>query len=311
MSELIDAAQRAYEMLSDGTASMPVRTISDLGEGNPLVFYKPTCDNTNKEVVIKLLSQLKTTSDKGYPTIQGLVVMVDGERNQILAMMNGGYLTALRTGAASGLATKLLAREDAEVLAVFGAGAQAYTQIEAVLAVRQIKRVVIFDLFDAAIERLVNHFSTTVDGVEFRKGDMATDLAQADVICTVTNSKAPLFASDMLKEGVHINAIGSFSEEMRELPDDLFVDAMLYVDHKESCFSESGDIITPLAKGFITDENYKGEIAELIFQRTEGRSTAAQRTIFKSVGVATQDLTAAQFIYNKSNELNFGTAIDL
>lgn len=310
MSELIDVAQKAYEMLYDGSATMPVRTISDLGEGNPILFYKPTCDNNSKEVVIKLLSQLKQTSDKGYPTIQGLVVMIDGEKNQILSMMNGGYLTALRTGAASGLATKLLAREDAQVLAVFGAGAQAYTQIEAVLAVRDIKKVVIFDLFDQAITRLINHFSYLED-IEFTKGDIAKDLPTADVICTVTNSKASLFDSSMLKEGVHINAIGSFSHDMRELPDDVFVDAALFVDHKESCFSESGDIIVPLEKGYINDSNYKGEIAELIFKEVEGRATADQRTIFKSVGVATQDLTVAQYIYNRSMEAGFGVEVEL
>ncbi|MFA7116469.1 MAG: hypothetical protein WC140_04460 [Bacteroidales bacterium] len=321
MSELIDVAKKAYEMSYNGEATTPLRTITDLGEGNPLVFFKPACDNTNKEVSIKILNQLKHTSDKGYPTIQGIILLIDGEKNQILAVINGSLITALRTGAASGIAAKILSREDSENLVVFGAGAQSYTQIKGILAVREIKKVTIYDRYEPAIKKLIKYFSyvkdvTFVNGtheemVNDENSNYKTGIKNADIICTVTNSTSKLFETKDLKPGVHINAFGSFAKDMRELPDDVFTNAKLYVDNKESCFAESGDIITPLAKGFINDNNYQGEIAELIYNKIEGRTAAEQRTIFKSVGIATQDLAVAQYIYNKAVKHNFGVNIEL
>ena len=307
---MVSEISKAYVMLEENAATMPVRTVSDMGEGNPLIFYKPSCENASSEVAVKLLCQLKETSLKGYPTIQGLVILFDGIKNNILSIMDGRSITSMRTGAASGLATKLLAREDAEVLAVFGAGAQAYTQIKAVLAVRNIRKVIVFDLFDKAVERLISYFSYLKD-VEFVKGTDNSILKEADVVCTVTNSKKALFKSEDLKEGVHVNAIGSFKQDMREMPDDLYVGASLYVDHKESCFSESGDIIVPLSKKLISEENYKGEISQLIKGKIQGRDSKVRRTVFKSVGIATQDLVAAQFIYKKAMADNFGLDVDL
>ncbi|MEG1290379.1 MAG: ornithine cyclodeaminase family protein [Anaerovoracaceae bacterium] len=310
MVELINVASEAYLKLYNGGVSMPVRTVTDFGDDGPLVFYKPTYDIANSQVVIKLLNQLKHTSDFGYPTIQGIVILIDAMKNEISAIMDGRQLTALRTGAASGLAAKLLSREDSKVLAVFGAGAQAYTQINGILSVRAIKKIIIYDISDVAIEKLIDYFSFLKD-ITFVKGASLVELSEADIICTVTNSTKPLFDVKYLKQGVHVNAFGSFSPGMRELPNEIFINASLYVDHKESCFSESGDIIEPFSKHIINDNNYKGEIGELINSNIKGRSNTLQRTIFKSVGIATQDLTIAQYIYNKSIKEQFGINIQM
>lgn len=309
MSGMVDEMAKAYLILRDNKSVMPVRTITDFGEGNPLMFFKPACDNTNGQVAVKLLNQLKQTSKEGYPTIQGLVLLLDGQKNEILSIMDGRIITAMRTGAASGLATRWLAREDARVLVVFGAGAQAYTQIKAVLAVRNIRKIIVFDLYEKAIDKLISYFGYLKD-VEFVKGKSLAMLGEADVICTVTNSSKPLFETKYLKEGVHINAIGSFARGMREMPDNVYEDSFLFVDHYDSCFSESGDVIFPKEKGYINENNYKGEIADLLSGKVPGRDSTTRRTIFKSVGVATQDLVAAQYIYSKAVEEGFGLDVN-
>ena len=311
MSDLIEEVRRAYLLLIDGRSITPLRTVTDPGGDRPKLLYKPSYDCISGQVAVKLLSQLPRTSAKGYPTIQGLIVLFDGIRNTILSVMDGRYVTALRTGAASGLASALLSRKNSSVLAVFGAGAQAYTQIQAVLEVRRISKVIVFDIIPAAVDRLIDYFSNLKKGIVFVKGVVERDLREADIICTVTNSKVPLFEEKYLKRGVHINAIGSFCRDMRELPDGVFAGSSLYVDQKSACFAESGDIIWPSSAGLINDKNYRGEIVDLLTGKIQGRDSDERRTIFKSVGVATQDLTVAQLIFETAEIRNFGINVEL
>ncbi len=311
MSDLIQEVRRAYLLLKDGKSITPLRTVTDPGGNRPKLLYKPSYDCTNGQMAVKLLSQLRQTSPEGYPTIQGLIVLFDGIRNTILSVMDGRHVTALRTGAASGLASALLSRKDSSVLAVFGAGAQAYTQIQAVLEVRDIRKVIVFDIIPAAVDRLITYFSSLKKGIVFVRGIVERDLSEADIVCTVTNSKVPLFEAEYLKPGVHINAIGSFCRDMRELPDGVFAGSSLYVDQQSACFTESGDIIWPLSAGLINDGNYRGEIVDLLTGRIQGRDSDERRTVFKSVGVATQDLTVAQLIYETAERMDFGFNVNL
>lgn len=311
MSDIIPEMKRAYLLLREGRSITPLRTVTDPEGNRPQLLYKPSYDCTNGQIAVKLLSQLKSSKGSGIPTIQGLVVLFDGEQNSILSVMDGRLLTALRTGAASGLATDYLSGNDSKVLAVFGAGAQAYTQIQAIMEVRPIERVIVFDLFPAAVDRLIEYFTPVYRGTVFAKGNTGTDLCEADIICTVTNSRTPLFATDNLKQGVHINAIGSFCKDMVELPEDVFTGAFLYVDQESACFVESGDLIGPFANGLINETNYRGEIVDLITGAVQGRDSADRRTIFKSVGVATQDLVMAQLVYNMAIRHGFGIDVNL
>lgn len=308
MKEAIDVVEEAYRDLSAGRVEMPLRTITDLGKEELTLFYKPSFIPSLGTVGIKLLSQYKQTAGPGNPTIQGIVILIDAGTNMIRAIVDGTYLTALRTGAATGVATRQLAREDASVLALFGAGAQGYTQFKAVCAVRKIKRVYIFDLNPEAIRRFIDFHKSCTD-VEFCVGDDTDVLKEVDIICTVTNSKSPLFKSEVLKRGVHINAIGSYNPGMRELPEDLFTYASLVVDHKDSCFSESGDIIIPLSEGMLDLSHYKGEIGDVLTGKAKGRETEEETTVFKSVGIAIQDLATACYAYRKACGREIGNDI--
>lgn len=310
MEEALGVVENAFRDLSEGRVKMPLRTITDLGKEELTLFYKPSFMPTIGTVGIKLLSQYKQTPRAGLTTIQGIVILIDAETNRTRAIVDGTYLTALRTGAASGVATRCLAREDASVLALFGAGAQGYTQFEAMCCVRKIKKVYIFDLHPEAVQRFIDFYRSRA-GIEFCAGEDTGVLEEADIICTVTNSESPLFKKEVLKKGVHINAIGSYNPKMQELPEDMLASASLIVDHKDSCFSESGDILIPLSKGILDEKHYKGEIGDLLTGKARGRDSEEEITIFKSVGIAIQDLATAAYAFRKSCECDVGSEVTI
>lgn len=310
MNEAIETVVTAYRELSEKRIQMPVRTISDFGKEELSVFYKPSFASSLHTVGIKLLSHRKQGSINGNPALQGVVVLIDSENNTVQAILDGAYLTALRTGAASGVATRYLARKDSSVLAILGAGAQAYTQFEAICCERPIKKAYIFANTAKSVNTFIEHYKDKTN-VEIVAANSLNVLAQCDIICTVTPSTNSLFKVSNLKNGVHINAVGSYSASMQELPDDMFLNASLFVDHKDSCFSESGDILIPLSKGLLPNENYKGEIGDLITGKIEGRKSDEEITVFKNVGIAIQDLVTAHYAYEKACRENIGTSVIL
>lgn len=310
MQDAIETVVTAYAELSKGKIKMPIRTITDFGSEGLTLFYKPSSVASLHSTGIKLLSHRKDGSIDGHPALQGLVILIDSDNNATKAILDGAYLTALRTGAASGVATRYLARPDASVLVIFGAGAQAYTQFEAVCCERPIKKTVIFSRTEDSVKRFIEYYRGKTD-VDLLPGETLDVLSEADVICTVTPSAHPLFPVGKLKKGVHINAVGSYSPTMQELPDDIFMDATLFVDHKESCFAETADIIVPLSKGLLPDENYRGELGDLITGKIEGRKTQDEITVFKNVGIAIQDLITGHFAYEKACLENMGTIVTM
>jgi len=310
MEEAIDVMKLAFADLSLGKYRMPVRTVTDFGSDELSLFYKPSFLPAEDIIGIKLLSQSKGKALHGNPAIQGIVILINSRTNSIVGLMDGTYLTALRTGAASGIATRLLSRTESSVLAVFGAGAQAFTQFEAVCCERAVRKAYIFDLNPDSVNRFIDFFKTKTD-IELVHATDLSYLKEADIICTATTSGKPLFPFDMLKKGVHINAIGSYTPKMQELPDELFTVASLFVDQKESCFSESGDIIVPMNKGTFIPENYKGEIGDLITSKISGRTSPDEITVFKSVGLAIQDLAMANFAYDKACRNEAGKNIEI
>jgi ornithine cyclodeaminase/alanine dehydrogenase len=310
MEEAIDVMKLAFSDLSLGKYRMPVRTVTDFGTEGISLFYKPSFLPSDERIGIKLLTQSKGKPLHGNPAIQGLMILINSESNSIIGLLDGTCLTALRTGAASGIATRLLSRPESSVLALFGAGAQGYTQFEAVCCERAIRRAYIYDINAGAARQFIDYFKPKT-GVELVHAAELSYLQEADIICTATTSGKPLFPLEILKKGVHINAIGSYSPKMQELPDDLFSVASLFVDHKESCFSESGDIIIPMSRGTFRTANYRGEIGELISGKITGRTSRDEITVFKSVGVAVQDLALASYAYTKAAGAGIGQEIKI
>ena len=308
MPEAIDAMRSIFGELSAGKSIMPVRTVNVFGE--MMLLNKPSYSPSKNYAAIKLLTQVESNPSRGLPMIQGLVFLMDSTNGNLLAMMDGKYITSLRTGAASGLATQVLAREDASVAAIFGAGVQGATQLEAVCAVRPIKKDYIFDVNPASAMTYAERQSAKL-GIPVCVGTSLDLLKDVDVICTATGARAPLFQAGHLKSSVHVNAIGSFRPHMQELPPDWVASAQVYVDHVDSCLAETGDLLIPIEKGLMTPKHILGEIGDVVNGKITGRTHNCDATLFKSVGVAVQDLAAAALIYEKAQSKNIGEELAL
>ena len=310
MEEAIDAMRIAFSSLSEGKSNVPQRYVTTMAGGKLNLLLKPASVDELNRGAIKVLTQKEVGAVRGIPAIVGIVLVLDMVTGEILSIMDGEYLTALRTGAASGLATKHLARKDSETVAIFGCGAQGKTQLEAATSVRNITKAWVFDRKEEAARTFIAEMGPKLN-IEIELADSVSCLKGCDIICTATNSEYPLFKRKDLKEGVHINAIGSFKPNMQEIDPLVLKDAKIFVDQKGPCLAESGDLIKPLKEGLFTERHILGEIGELILDRIEGRTKKNEITVFKSVGVAIQDFVVANSIYEKALKEKFGTTFHL
>jgi len=310
MVEAIDAMEEAFTSLSSGKSYVPQRYVTTVADGKLHMLLKPVSVDSLGRAAIKILTQKEMGAVRGIPAIVGIVLVIDTKTGEILSIMDGEYLTALRTGAASGLATRYFSRCTADTVAIFGCGAQGKTQLEAVAAVRRLKKVFVFDRFKDAAESFTAEMTSKL-GLDIRFTEDNSVLKECDIICTATNAEAPLFYKDEVKKGVHINAIGSFKPNMQELDPQLLKAAKVYVDQAEPCLSESGDFIKPMGDGLFSADHILGEIGEYGLQKIAGRDNEDEITLFKSVGVAIQDFVVANRIFEKSQQLPFGKSVNL
>jgi len=261
---------------------------------------------------LKVASIYPGNVSRGLPTVTALVAALDPETGQPIAVMEGAYLTSLRTGAASGVATDVLARKDAHTLSVIGAGAQARTQIEAVCCVRDIQEIHVFGRTRTSAEALAAELSRNYPTLNVTAATTRSEVVKgADIVITATNSSTPVFNGEDLTPGVHINAIGSFRPDMQEIDEYTVERAVLVVDQREAVLSEAGDIIIPIRKGVITEEHIYAELGEIILGLKPGRRNNDEMTLFKSVGNAAQDVAIARLVLQSAEENNIGTVIPL
>ncbi|MDZ7741079.1 MAG: ornithine cyclodeaminase family protein [Bacteroidota bacterium] len=296
MDDAMDAMEAAFASFSDGTSHVPQRHISGIKNLN--LFFKPAFNEKLGRVSVKLITQRTAGKHPGIPTIQGLVLLIDMESGSILSMMDGAHITALRTGAAGGLAAKLLAPRHAETVALFGCSAQGKTQLEAVCAVRQIKHAFLYDLNPDAATKFKEEMEERL-GISTQITKDPEYLKKAQIICTATNAKHPLFQLKNISAGTHINAIGSYQPDMQEIDPAIIRSGKIFVDSRESVLKESGDLIKPINAGLFTAAVIEAEIGELISKKAKGRRDPDEITIFKSVGLGVQDLFMANMIYEK------------
>lgn len=298
MEEAINAMQQAFASYSEGTSRVPQRYVAEIEGIGMDLFFKPAYNKNLGRIAVKILTQKTGGVVQGVPSIMGVILLLDMKTGAILSMMDGTYLTALRTGAASGIATKLLARDNANTVAIFGCGAQGKTQLEAICDVRPIKQALLYDTNTDAAENLKIEMEERLNIYIDVEQDLQ-NLKQADIICTATNSEKPLFSREDISEGVHINAIGSYKPNMQELDPLIIKSGKLFVDSSEAVLKESGDLIKPISRKVFSENIIKAEIGELIKNKVSGRQTDDEITIFKSVGLGVQDLFVANAIYNK------------
>jgi ornithine cyclodeaminase len=298
MTDAIAAMVDAFTSIVDGTADQPPRMVSSDGSALAMMARRNGLVG-DRGTAFKLISVRQANRTQGLPTVQAVAIWFGAETGGPQLLIEGATLTSLRTGAASGLATDLLAAPDAATLAMIGAGGQAADQIRAVAAVRKIREVRIFSQSGESASRLVGSLQPELPDMAISRVDSAAAaVADADVVCCATNSASPVITGEGLKERVHINAIGSYLPTMCELPDRLLGRAnLVVVDELKSALAESGEIIAALEAGSLV----LSDLVEL------GDLIAAPRppdglTIFKSVGIALQDWAICQLLSERVPE---------
>ena len=312
MREAIEGMKGAYARLSAGQAIVPLRGRVDVPNGG-VTLVMPGFLEGDHTVAVKIVSVYPDNVQQGLPAIHALVTVIDAQTGVPIALLEGGTLTAIRTGAASGAATDILARENAEIVAIFGSSVQARTQLEAVCTVRQIKDVRVFSLDRAQAKK----FAAEMAGqgpipAAIRVAHNAVDAVRgADIICTATTSSVPVFDGNLLDPGAHVNGVGSFIPTMREVDLATVQRALVVVDSRSAVWAEAGDLIIPLQNGDITENHIHAELGEIVSGKRTGRESADQITFFKSVGVAVQDVAAAGIALKNALAQNLGTVINL
>jgi ornithine cyclodeaminase/alanine dehydrogenase-like protein (mu-crystallin family) len=313
MSETIEAMKLAFGQLSDGAATLPLRGRIDVPDHDGVTLFMPALLSETDEFVLKVVSVFPKNLRRDLPTIHALVVALDPETGQPIALIEGGTLTAIRTGAGSGAATDLLAKPDAKRVAIFGAGVQARTQLEAVCSVRNFESVSIFSLEpDRSQDFLAEAASqpwipSSIDVVD----SASRAIADADVICTATTSRWPVFDSSELRPGTHVNAIGSFAPTMQEVDSAMVERSLVVVDSRESVLAETGDLLIPIREGRISEDHIHAELGEIVNGSRSGRTDLDQITLYKSVGVAVQDAAAAGLALRNAERFGLGQVIEL
>ena len=315
MKETIEAMKNAYASLSDGKADVPLRTRLSVPSQEAVSLIMPAYVQAagGDALAVKVVSLFPKNPERprGLALIQAAVLVLDAETGRAMALLEGSSLTAIRTGAGSGAAIDLLARSDSQVVAVFGAGAQGRTQLEAACSVRKIEKAWVFDTSVGRAEDFVQDMAG--------KGDIPHELriatnskqalSEADIICTATTSDTPVFDDADLNSGAHISAIGSYTPEMQEVPAETVARALVVVDSRSATLAETGDLLQPIKAGLFGEEHIHAELGEIVLGRKEGRRSPEQITYYKSVGVAVQDAMAAQLALQNARKNRLGTDV--
>ena len=310
MENCIEAMREAFSALSHGKAIMPTRMRLNMEPDNANALFMPVYLPGSKRVGVKTVTNNIDNIAKNLPIVHAMMMVFDSETGVPLAVMNGEVITAMRTGAVSGLATSLLARKDSRIAAIIGTGTQGETQLEAVCAARPIARAYVFDLNGDKARAFAEKMAKKLK-IEVLAAEAPEALTEADVICTATPSKTPVFDHLRLKRGVHINGVGSYKPDMLEIPAETVAEAKVVVDRMESCLAEAGDLVQPLERGVITGDHIHGELGDVVTGKIAAREDDEEITFFKSAGVAVQDLVCADLVITRGKERKLGTTLAL
>lgn len=290
----MEAMKEALMDLESGKCAMPQRLLCTMP--NTAVFgFMPAY--VGDYFGAKVISAYAPNMGTEYPSHIGYVILFEAEHSTVSAMVEAGTITEIRTGCVSAVATDLLARKDASKLAVIGAGAQARSHLAALRLVRDITEVQVFDLREAAALRYAKEMQEKYGIPVTVAASVADAVKDADIICTVCPAKEAYLTRDMVKPGVHINAVGTFTPTTREVASDLVASARLYSDYTEATRKESGEYLVPLREGLITENHILGSVGELLLGKAEGRKTDDDITIFDALGLAVEDVASAKMVY--------------
>jgi alanine dehydrogenase len=310
MGECIDVMAEALKTLARGDAILPLRPVLWLPEKVGALGMMPSYLGDVKAMGLKVVSVFPGNHGTHYDSHQGAVMLFETEHGRLLAIVDASEITAIRTAATTAVATRALAREDAGDLALLGSGVQARTHLEAMLLVRTIRRVRVwsrsFEHTQRFAQSQARRFGITIEAVPTAQAAVAG----ADLICTTTAAPQPVLLGEWLAAGTHVNAVGSSVPFTRELDTAAMLKGRLFVDRRESTINEAGDFLFPKKEGALGDEHIQGELGEVLLGKAPGRRSPEEITLFKSLGLAVEDLAAAAHIYKRALETGRGLAVE-
>jgi alanine dehydrogenase len=311
MDECIDLMAEALATLARGDAVLPLRQMVWLPDRRGMIGLMPGYLGAPARFGLKIVSIFPGNHGTGYDSHQGAVLMFDPGVGSPIAVIDASAITAIRTAAVSGVATRTLARPDAGDLAILGSGVQASSHLEAMAQVRRLRRVRVWsrdpERTRAFAENEGKHRGVSIEAMPSARAAVEG----ADLICTATAAKEPLVEGAWIAPGAHINAVGACFATARELDTAAVAGSRLFVDRRESALAESGDVLIPIEEGAIGPDHIVGEIGDVLLRRVPGRATAREITLFKSLGIAVEDLAAAHHVLRKATETGAGVSAPL
>jgi len=310
MNEIIEYTAVALKEFSAERTMTPIRAALPFNNEQNTSLIMPSVAEKLGSVGVKIVNVASNNQQLGKKTINGVVMLSDFETGEPLALLEGSYLTMVRTGALSGVATKYLSREDSKKLCIIGTGEQAKGLVEAILAVRDIEEIFLYNRTEQKAHEFAEYVRKKFDKHVKVYSDSDMAVREADIIVTTTNSSTPVF-SERLKPGVHVNAVGSFRPTMQELPSHVVSSAdKVVVESREAALEETGDFQVPINEGVFNASDIYGELGQLV-EEGKGRTKDKEITLFKSVGLAVVDIVVANYFYKKAIENKVGTNIQL
>jgi ornithine cyclodeaminase/alanine dehydrogenase len=314
MSDVIAAVEEGFRALARGNANVPERLNVDVPVHNGVVLEMPAYidsgDGTQGALGTKIVSVFEKNTERNLDVVQGVYLLLDDETGVPLSLMEGRFITAIRTAATSAVATKFMASPGKQRLAVFGAGVQARFHIEAMIEVSEVEHVMITSRSINKAKALADHVrSANNPPCEVVSPEKAA--ATANLICTCTTSPEPLFKGSLVGEGAHINAVGAFTPSTRELDTEAVRRARVIIDEASAAGREAGEILIPISDGAIDATHIRGTLADVVCGKIAGRESASEITIFKSCGLAIEDLVTARLAYSRAIAGGIGTRVKL
>ena len=306
MDDLIAAMETALDQYSSGGVRQPLRSVVDIGGGHAFYAVMPAYIARPPSLGTKLVSVYHSNAARGLPSHLATIVLLDPETGGLQALMDGRYITEARTAAVSAASAKHLARPDARVLAVLGSGVQARSHIEALVRVRTFEEVRVWGRDAGRVRALLEAIGPQGPARLIAAASAHAAADGADVIALVTASREPVLARADVRDGAHICAVGACRPDEREMDTALVRDARVFVDSRVGALAEAGDLVIPINQGAIDASHIAGELGDVFGGRTPGRRTAAEITIFKSLGMAVEDVAAARLVFDRASERGLG-----
>jgi alanine dehydrogenase len=311
IDELIANLEQAHIQYSTGRAVMPVRLVVPLPQIHGRITSMPGCLNDDNALGMKVVTYFQENPKRGLPAILATIMLFSVETGKMIAVMDGSYITAIRTACASAMATRALANRETPVLGILGAGVQARAHIQALSRVRKLQQIKIYSPSGISATKIRKDMESEV-GVGVKVAASAEDAVKhSDIVVTVTTAKEPILKSEWLNAGVHINAVGSHRPDLREVDGATLARAKVVVDSREAIMAECGDILLALKEKSIADDVIHAEIGEVLAGMKPGRESAGEITLYKSVGIAIQDVATANFVYHRALDRKVGTQVEI